>query len=231
MTSSTVNNSGGDRLSPANHAAESQSPYYDRYVTVPNIICLFRIVGSVCLIPLAVYDYPTAFVIAFIALSLSDWVDGKLAILLNQRSAFGARLDSASDAVLYFCLIIGCLVLKWDVLQTQWGWIAMALASYALTTGYGLLKYGRVPSYHTRGAKISQWIVLGAGVALVLDWSLWPLRIAAIATTVTNLEATAMTRLLDQWYPDLLSYSVAVRKQREQSAGEGHSEEQDQAAD
>ena len=224
MVESTLNSSTDRRNDEATPANESLSPYDDRYVTVPNIICVFRIVGSVCLVPLAVFDYPTAFVVGFIVLSLSDWVDGKLAILLNQRSAFGARLDSASDAVLYICPIIGSLVLKWDVLQTQWGWVAMALASYALTTGYGLWKYGRVPSYHTRGAKISQWIVLGAGVVLVLDWSLWPLRIAAVATTLTNLEATAMTRVLDQWHADLLSYSVAVRKQREQSQSSGESD-------
>lgn len=197
------------------------SPYHDRYLTIPNAICLLRIIGSIALIPVAVYGYAEVFVAGFITLSLSDWIDGKLARWLNQQSVFGARLDSFSDSILYICLIIGSLILKWDVLQRHWIWVALPLMSYAITTGYGLWKFGRIPSYHTRGAKISQWLVLGAGVALLLDWSLWPLRIAAVAVTMTNLEATAMTYVLSEWQSDLLTLAAAKRKQHEIEAKAG----------
>ena len=180
-------------------------PYKDRYWTIPNVICVFRIIGSFGLLWLAVAGLPTAFIISFFALHLSDWIDGKLARWLNQRSDFGARLDSASDAILYGCLIVGCLILQWEVLKPEVAWLATALASYCITTGYGLWKYGRVPSYHTRLAKIGNWVVLAGAVGLVLDWSLWPMRIAALFGTLTNLEATAITYVLPEWRADVLT--------------------------
>ena len=194
--------------------ADASSPYKDRYLTIPNIICMARIIGSVAMVGLAIADYPRAFVIAFVVLSLSDWVDGKLARWLNQRSDFGARLDSASDAVLYTCLLIGSLILKWDVLKQEFLWLLMPLTTYAITIGYGLWKYGRAPSYHTYGAKFSYWLVLFGGVALLLDWSVWPIRMAAVSGTLTNLEATAITYVLPTWQADILTILHVLPKRR-----------------
>ena len=95
--------------------------------------------------------------------------------------------------------------MKWEVLKPEVAWLATALASYCITTGYGLWKYGRVPSYHTRLAKIGNWVVLAGAVGLVLDWSLWPMRIAALFGTLTNLEATAITYVLPEWRADVLT--------------------------
>lgn len=189
---------------------EADSPYKNRYLTIPNVICIGRIVGSAGLIGLAVAGAPTAFIVCFFVLHLSDWVDGKLARWLNQRSDFGARLDSVSDAVLYGCLIIGCLILKWEVLRSEYLWLVVPLVSYGITTCYGLWKYGRAPSYHTRFAKIGNWVVLAAAAALVLDWSLWPMRLAAMIGTLTNLEATAITHVLPTWKADVLSIHDAL---------------------
>ena len=184
---------------------EPDHPYKDRYLTIPNVICFIRVLGSLCLIAVAAAGYAKVFVVSFVFLSLSDWIDGKLARWLNQRSDFGARLDSASDSILYACLLVGSLILKWDVLQHELEWIAVGLASYAVTTGYGLWKYGRVPSYHTYGAKMTQWLVLIGAVVMLLDVSIWPLRVAVVAGVFTNLEATAMTYCLPVWTADVLS--------------------------
>ena len=111
-------------------------------------------------------------------------------------------------------MLIGSLILKWDVLQHETILLGMGLASYALTTGYGLWKYGRIPSYHTYGAKMTQWLVLGGAVAMLLDISIWPLRIAVVSGILTNLEATAMTYCLPIWTADVLSI-LHVRSARE----------------
>jgi len=206
----------------------AESLYRDRWLTIPNLICIARLIGSIGLIGVAWAGYSTTFVVGFIVLSLSDWIDGKLARWLNQRSKFGARLDSASDATLYTCLIIGSLILKWDVLAGELFWIGMALASYTMTTGLGLWKYGKVPSYHTYGAKCSQWLVLGGAVAMLLDWSLWPLRISTVAVTLTNIEATAMTCLLKRWHADILSITHLL-KDRMKSNRQNNSAEQSES--
>ncbi len=95
------------------------------------------------------------------------------------------------------------MILCWDTLQHELIWLGVGIGSYLITTGAGLLKYGRIPSYHTYGAKASQWLALFAGICLVLGWSVWPLRLAAISVTLTNLEATAITFVLKEWRADV----------------------------
>ncbi len=78
---------------------------------------------------------------------------------------------------------------------------------------YGLWKYGRICSYHTFSAKFSQWLVLGGAVALLLDWSLWPMRLAAVSVTVANLEGTAITYFLATWRADVYSLRNVLQTQ------------------
>lgn len=179
--------------------------YKDSIVTIPNLICMGRMVGSLVLFAIAMAGFRYWFVGLFLVLSLSDWIDGKLARWLHQRSDLGARLDSRADAMLYTALIGGALILSWDQLQHELVWLAIGIGSYLLTTGAGLWKYGRVPAYHTYGAKVTQWIALAAGICLVLNWSVWPMRIAVIAGALTNLEAIAITSVLNEWRADVLT--------------------------
>ena len=184
---------------------DGPEPYKDRYLTIPNVICVARFLGSLVILWFAFNGNATVFTFCFIALSLSDTIDGRLARWLNQKSEFGARLDSASDATLYGCLVIGSVMLKWKQLQAEAVWLIVPLVSYAVTTGFGLWKYGRIPSYHTWGAKYSQWLVLAGATAMLLDWSMWPMRVASIGVTLTNMEATAISFVLPTWRADVLT--------------------------
>lgn len=179
--------------------------YKDSVFTIPNLICMGRFAGSFVLFAVALMGWRYAFVILFFVLSFSDWIDGKLARWLHQRSDLGARLDSYADTALYAALIGGALVLCWDMLKDELVWLVVGIGSYAVTTGAGLWKYGRVPSYHTYGAKLTNWIAMIAGVCLILQWSVWPMRIAIIAVTLTNLEATLITLALKSWKADVLT--------------------------
>ncbi len=191
--------------SSVEQASDEEGAYRKKYVTVPNVICTIRLVGAIWLFWLAVQNQAHLFTGVFVALSLSDWIDGRLARWLKQRSDFGARLDSLADSVLYGALLFGLLWLKWDVLSHELVWLIVGVLSYFLTTGAGLWKYGRIPSYHTYGAKLSQWIVLVAAICILLDYSVWPLRLAMLAGTLTNLEATAITCVLPEWRADVLT--------------------------
>lgn len=185
--------------------AAANSPYQDRFLTIPNLICLLRLLGSIALFGVALMAEARLFAGLFTVLSLSDWIDGKLARWLNQRSAFGARFDSFADSVLYGALFFGLFWLRWDVLKPESAWWIIAILSYVLTTSFGLWKFGKIPSYHTYGAKISHWLILGGALSLLLNDSIWPLRIAMLAVTATNLEATAMTWILKEWRADVLT--------------------------
>jgi cardiolipin synthase (CMP-forming) len=185
--------------------SSKNDPYRDRVVTIPNIICGLRLVGAIALVGLALTENSGLFAGLFTILSLSDWIDGKLARWLNQRSDFGARFDSLADSVLYAALFFGMFWLRWDILKSEAGWWIVAFLSYLLTTSFGLWKYGKVPSYHTYGAKTSQWLILVGAVALLLDYSVWPFRIAMLGVTATNIEATTLTWYLKEWRADVLT--------------------------
>lgn len=173
--------------------------------TVPNILCFIRLAGSVPLFFAALNNSPQLFLWLFVCLAATDWLDGKLAILLNQRSVFGARLDSFADAALYTVLFFGSFMLHWDVLNREIWWAIPAIGTYTASTLYGLVKFGRWPSYHTKMAKTSWLFVLIGAVCLLSNWSIWPLKLAMVAVAITNLEAILLTRLLPEWRSDISS--------------------------
>lgn len=208
-----------DELEPASSrplAAPQIEPRDEAYrnwiFTIPNVICMLRLAGSAALPAVALGGLRYWFVGLFVALTLSDWIDGRIARWLRQRSDFGARLDSFADAALYTALLVGVAILSWETMRAEYLWLAVAVGSYFLTTLTGLIKYHRVPSYHTWAAKKSQGLVLLAGVAIVLAWAVWPLRIAALAVTLTNIEATLMTLVLPRWRADVPSLWTALRR-------------------
>ena len=177
----------------------------DRLFTIPNIICGIRLVGSFFLVAIAYLGQQEIFLWFFIFLAMTDWVDGKLAILLNQRSVLGARLDSWADAVLYAALLVGIIMLHGAVLAGEIAWIIPALASYLASIVAAVWKYHRWPSYHTRAAKISWFLAILGTIGLFTGWSLWPLRIAFAAGIITNLEALLITIVSPTWRVDVTS--------------------------
>lgn len=180
-------------------------------LTVPNVISIARLAGAGVLLWLAHAGYATAFVALFALLVLSDWVDGKLAVLLDQRSVLGARLDSISDAVLYACLLLGTAMLKPEVFRSEALLIAVMLGSYAIVVAISLLRFGRPPAFHTRAAKTCWFLVALGAFTLLLDGPVWPARIAVIGVILTNIEATAIAFVLKEWQTDVPSIWHAVR--------------------
>ncbi len=183
----------------------------NRVLTVPNIISATRLAGSFVLVPIALQGRNEVFLWLFVGLAMTDWIDGKMAILLNQRTVLGARLDSWADAALYTALLFGIVMIYGASLQADLVWIGTAVVTYLISTGAGLWKYRRWPSYHTRAAKTSWFLAAVAVIALFTDWALWPLRIAAVAVMLTNIEAIAITIVSPNWRADVTSIYDAWR--------------------
>jgi cardiolipin synthase (CMP-forming) len=190
-------------------------PYIsDRLLTVPNFICGIRLTGSFVLVAIAWLDQREVFLWLFLFLAMTDWVDGKLAIALNQRSVFGARLDSWADAALYAALLLGSIILRGDTLRAELFWFIPALATYLISTTAAYWKYRRWPSYHTRAAKTCWLLIMVGAIGLFTEWSLWPLRIALAATALTNLEALLITIISPTWQANVTSIYHAWRDRK-----------------
>jgi cardiolipin synthase len=70
----------------------------DRLLTVPNVLSLLRLAGVPLFLWLLLGPHYDLLAMLVLAVSgLTDWLDGKLARLLNQSSRLGALLDPAAD--------------------------------------------------------------------------------------------------------------------------------------
>jgi len=195
--------------------ADFQSHIFKRYLTVPNLICVIRLIGALVLVPIAWQDQHKVFLWLYLFLAMTDWVDGKLAILLNQRSVFGARLDSWADTALYAALFFGLLTMYGDIIRAELVWITVALITYLTSTTAAIWKFQRWPSYHTRAAKTASFLTAVGVISLFSDWSLWPLRIACGAVIITNLEILLIILISPTWHVDVTSIYHAWRDRRD----------------
>jgi CDP-diacylglycerol--glycerol-3-phosphate 3-phosphatidyltransferase len=174
-------------------------------MTVPNMLASGRLVGAPFLIVLALLGQNTPVLVLFLVLEASDWLDGKLAMWLDQRTTIGARLDTVADLAMYGALLVALLILEGELMMAEWPWWTPALVAYGLSWAFSLHKFGKLPSYHTRSAKFSAFLALVSAVALLAAGEAWPLRVTAVVVTLANLEAMLITRKLATPRPDVSS--------------------------
>jgi cardiolipin synthase len=84
-------------VQPSHPRPETRDPV-DRVLTVPNLLSMLRLAGVPLLLWLLLGPRYDLLAVLVLALSgLTDWLDGKLARLLNQSSKLGTFLDPAVD--------------------------------------------------------------------------------------------------------------------------------------
>lgn len=171
----------------------------ERLWTVPNVLCGLRSIGILPLLWVAWEGHRRAFFWILVALLLTDWLDGKLAKLLDQQTTFGARFDSVADAVMYTAFALSFWWLEEPAVRELAPWIFAAGLTWAASEVVGLVRFGRLPSYHTWGAKVS-WLVVGVACVLWIlngrsDLVPWALGLVVL----TNLEAVAIGLALPEW--------------------------------
>ena len=152
------------------------------------------------MIILAFANLPVWLGIWVVFLVFTEWIDGFLARRFKMASAVGARLDTAADFVFYACLLLAVIALRPNLFYAQRPWILTAVGSYFLSWLLSIVKFGRIPSYHTWAAK-GAWGVVGVGtICLLADISSWPFQVAMTCVLLTNLEAICITFVLQNLY-------------------------------
>lgn len=195
-------------------AASSATPPRQHIANLPNLLSGIRFLGAFAIVGLALLGLDSYLIPAIVVLMLTDWFDGKIAVRLHQQTAFGARLDSLADVSFYSAALFAMAWLHADLVLAELGWLLPGMAAYLVNSVLGLARFGHIPTYHTRGAKIA-WLfstlailgVLGAGQG-------WPLRAAGVWVLLVNLEAILITLTLPRCEVDVPSLYHAVKLRR-----------------
>jgi len=184
-------------------------------VTLPNALSALRLVLAPAMLWLAWSGAETAFLVTLSASLLSDLCDGWLARRLGQQSALGTLLDSYGDLATYTIVPLCAWWLWPDLIRAEIGWVAAVLAAYGFPIALGYLKYGRLTSYHTWGAKLSAVVVGSSALLLFLGGPALPFRAAACVLALAELEEIAITTILPEWRANVPSLLHARRLLRE----------------
>lgn len=160
---------------------------------IPNILSVFRIISVPCLLLLAWNGHRKLFIALLIASLITDALDGYIARKYNLATALGSRLDSFGDMAIYLTVPL-CAWWLWPaIIIREVVFVSITIGAYGIPIIAGLLKYGKIPSYHTYGAKAAAIIMSISALMLLTVDIAWPFRYAAIFQAVVACEEVLIT--------------------------------------
>ncbi|MFP5069884.1 CDP-alcohol phosphatidyltransferase family protein [Pseudonocardia nantongensis] len=115
----------------------------DRVLTVPNALSMLRLLGVPLFLWLMLGPEADAWAVTVLAIGgFTDWLDGKLARVLNQYSRFGEMLDPAVDRLYILAALVGLAfreIVPWWVVAVLVGRdVVLAICVFVLRRrGYG----------------------------------------------------------------------------------------------
>jgi CDP-diacylglycerol---glycerol-3-phosphate 3-phosphatidyltransferase len=160
---------------------------------IPNILSSFRIIAAPFLLILAWEGYRSLFIGLLIATLLSDSIDGFVARKFNASSNLGAKLDSYGDMAIYLTVPLCAWWLWPQILKEEALFVFIVIGAYILPLLVGLMKFRKIPSYHTLGAKIAAVIMSIAVLTLFITEFTLIFRVAAMFQAVVACEEIFIT--------------------------------------
>lgn len=91
--------------------------------------------------------------IGLAAAAVTDFLDGFAAARLNQASAFGSKLDSFADFLVFLSALIWAVMFLGDFLESQAGWVITALIVNAASLLLGWIKFRQIGNLHLYSSK------------------------------------------------------------------------------
>lgn len=168
-------------------------------LNIPNILSSLRLAAVPVLLVLAVEGHGRAFLILYVCALLTDLFDGYLARRLHQESELGAKLDSWGDFALYMATPV-CAWLLWpELIRREAPYVLAVVCSFALPVLAGFLRYRRLTSYHTWGAKLSAVLMGASTLLLFAGGPAWPFRFSTVVLVITQIEEISITAVLSEW--------------------------------
>lgn len=180
-------------------------------LSIPNLLSLLRIVLVPLFVTAAWSGNRSLFLTLFLAALLSDALDGYLARRLGQTSELGSRLDSWGDCLVYCATPLALWWLWPGLLRREAPFFLAAGLAFAVPIAIGFLKYQKLTSYHTRGAKLAAVLLAAATPLLLLGGPAWPFRLAVGVLVLAECEEIAITLTLPAWHSNVPTLAAARR--------------------
>lgn len=174
----------------------------DRF-SAPNLLSMIRLGLAPTLLVLAYLGQGTAFVIALAMAFATDALDGAIARASGRTSELGARLDGMADLAIWLVLPLCTWWLRPDFVRAELPWLIGLGAALVFPLIFGLVKFRRLTSYHTIGAKVSCIVLAGALLTLYAGGPTWPFVIAALVALASQVEEVLITLTLPRWHADV----------------------------
>jgi CDP-diacylglycerol--glycerol-3-phosphate 3-phosphatidyltransferase len=183
---------------------------------LPNTLSLSRIVAVPILFYLAWVDRPRLFLLLLACSLMTDVLDGFFARKMKKETGLGAKLDSWGDFAVFMSLPFCAWWLWPDLIHQETLFIVAVIASYTIPILFGFLKYRRLTSYHTWGAKVSGILITISVFLLLAARITSPFRIAAFVLALSAIEEISITMILTNWQANVPSLWHAVQISRHQ---------------
>jgi cardiolipin synthase len=186
-------------------------PQTRRALTVPNIITLSRLAAVAAMVVAAIAGRRSVVIGLLVYALLTDVVDGYLARASGQATVLGAQLDSIADCALYLTVPLIAVLLFPVIRARLLVPVILVTLGYLVPISYGALKYRRLTSYHTFGARLAA-VLLSLGFLIVLATGIrWPFLIATVVLLVSAIDEMIITSLLSVWRANVPSAWHAVQ--------------------
>ena len=171
---------------------------------LPNLISVLRLTAVPVLIWLALIGEDRAFAWLLVAAGVTDILDGWLARKYGWVSKVGALLDSTADISIVLVVLFAMWTLHNDVFVYHGVIVWSILGVWSLANLIGLIRYRRLPSFHTASARFGL-VMFGLFVLVLFFYGFvpWLLYACGAICFLAGIESLILVLLIDHWRPNL----------------------------
>jgi CDP-diacylglycerol--glycerol-3-phosphate 3-phosphatidyltransferase len=181
-------------------------------INIANILSGSRLIIAPLLLYLAWSSRPGLFIFFVVVALGTDFLDGYFARKNRQVSELGARLDSVGDLAIYMAAPLAVWRLWPEIIIREAAYVGTAVTFFLIPLILGFVKFGRLTSYHTWGAKLSALLLSSSILLLLLKGPAWPFHVATVVFVLAEVEELCITALLTRWQPDVQSIFHVMRR-------------------
>jgi CDP-diacylglycerol--glycerol-3-phosphate 3-phosphatidyltransferase len=145
-----------------------------KIINIPNVLSFFRIILSLLLY--FIWDKSYIIFSVLLVIGVTDVLDGYFARKFNQKTIFGAWLDSIADFIFHISLILCVMIYDFNYILEYKYFIFVIILLKILSLIICFIKYKKLGFLHTLGNKITG-IILFSGICtfvlLKIDIVIW----------------------------------------------------------